>query len=200
MSTKTQRQKAKKKFWRRNDRNEYRCPDCGRRQEETSSPFEVHHKDGDTSNNSLNNLVGLCRFCHQLREGNKPGFGTIRSFRDRMANKADRSLNPVVGDLDHQVNDYADLDLNQFTNTEADVYENKEAFLAACLRARALGAVDESSNPPEMALEGVLSTFGLFEDHAKQVRYLRRELLHFYHFKLSAVKVNEDDTVDCDGF
>ena len=42
------------------DRDGYTCGDCGK----TAARFEVHHRDKNARNNSLDNLVCLCRGCH----------------------------------------------------------------------------------------------------------------------------------------
>ena len=44
-----------------------RCQDCGR----SDVPLELHHVDGDTSNNTVRNLIPLCRDCHH--EATFPG-------------------------------------------------------------------------------------------------------------------------------
>jgi len=66
------RQKAREKYWSHSDRGSYSCPDCGRTEKQLLEHFEVHHIDGDVTNNDLENLVGLCQVCHNLREGKKP--------------------------------------------------------------------------------------------------------------------------------
>lgn len=78
------RRLARERFWTEYEKGEYECPDCGRTFEETQNPFEVHHKDGDAHNNSLDNLVGVCRACHNLREGKKPSKAEIKSLRDSL--------------------------------------------------------------------------------------------------------------------
>lgn len=55
------RQKAFENF-------EHKCFDCGWNKHSTI--LEVHHKDEDRSNNSLENLVILCPTCHQVRHLN----------------------------------------------------------------------------------------------------------------------------------
>ena len=41
------------------DRDDWRCSTCGR-----YGRLEVHHVDGDPSNNTHDNLQTLCRSCH----------------------------------------------------------------------------------------------------------------------------------------
>lgn len=66
------RRKAREKYWGEYDRSTYSCADCGRQESELLEKMEVHHIDGNPSNNSLDNLVGLCQVCHNLREEKKP--------------------------------------------------------------------------------------------------------------------------------
>lgn len=47
--------------------------------------FEVHHKDGDPTNNAAENLIALCRPCHNLREGNKPSINEIELMQQQIA-------------------------------------------------------------------------------------------------------------------
>jgi len=71
------------RFWSAHDRDEYRCPDCGRKESHPDvKHLEVHHKDENPQNDDLDNLVGLCRHCHQVRHGMKP----TRSLEDWKAN------------------------------------------------------------------------------------------------------------------
>lgn len=84
------RQLAQKRFWEVHDPDGYTCPDCGRSIGEIyTDSFEVHHEDGDAFNNSLDNLVGLCSVCHNLREGKRPGAAAVKVFRKEMREKAD---------------------------------------------------------------------------------------------------------------
>ncbi len=74
---------ARDRFWEEHDKESYRCPGCGRGIDETDYPVEVHHKNGEPFDNSKENLVGLCRLCHMLREGKKPSVEQIRELRDQ---------------------------------------------------------------------------------------------------------------------
>lgn len=42
------------------DEHGRRCANCG-----ASEGIEVHHRDGDRSNNEVSNLLPLCRHCHR---------------------------------------------------------------------------------------------------------------------------------------
>lgn len=57
---------ARKWFWEHHDKDEYECPKCGR-DIHRAKIFDVHHKDGDPTNNDPENLVALCRRCHRWR-------------------------------------------------------------------------------------------------------------------------------------
>jgi len=37
----------------------FKCNECG-----TDEQIEIHHKDTDITNNSIDNLIPLCRHCH----------------------------------------------------------------------------------------------------------------------------------------
>tara|TARA_Y100000310_G_scaffold260707_2_gene269787 strand:- start:4960 stop:5724 length:765 start_codon:yes stop_codon:yes gene_type:complete len=45
-------------------RDNYVCQECGYTQEQLRYNLPVHHIDYDKKNNSLNNLISLCRSCH----------------------------------------------------------------------------------------------------------------------------------------
>ncbi|GAA1280146.1 hypothetical protein GCM10009725_31210 [Aeromicrobium tamlense] len=57
------RTEARETFWSKHVKSEYCCPDCG----DQDAHFEVHHIDRDPYNNSIENLVGLCHWCHRRR-------------------------------------------------------------------------------------------------------------------------------------
>ena len=46
-------------------RDNFNCQKCGRSKENISGSLEVHHKDRNSFNNSLGNLVTLCKSCHR---------------------------------------------------------------------------------------------------------------------------------------
>jgi len=75
------RRLARERFWAEHDKSEYECPDCSRSESEVGG-FEVHHKDGDAHNNSISNLIGLCIYCHCLREDRKPPIEAIERMRE----------------------------------------------------------------------------------------------------------------------
>jgi Zn finger protein HypA/HybF involved in hydrogenase expression len=58
-----QRSAAHREFVK--DRTE--CEDCGIEQR-FKGMFDVHHKDGDSSNNRLENLALLCPTCHRVAD------------------------------------------------------------------------------------------------------------------------------------
>jgi len=47
-------------------RDDYKCQECGK--EPPSVQLQVHHIDGDRSNNEFDNLVTLCASCHNKAE------------------------------------------------------------------------------------------------------------------------------------
>lgn len=78
---------ARERYWNEYDKDSYNCPDCGRGQDEIVGVFQVHHKSGTPHDNRLEHLVGLCGFCHRLRENKKPSLRRIRQFK-KQSNKA----------------------------------------------------------------------------------------------------------------
>lgn len=48
-------------------RDDFACTVCGRE----CDRLDIHHKDGDTANNSMKNLVTKCRQCHISNHKNK---------------------------------------------------------------------------------------------------------------------------------
>ena len=86
-----QRREARDVFWSDNDKSAYECPDCGRRRPHLRTGFEVHHKDGDTQNNDKENLIALCRSCHNLREGKKPSINEIELMQSQISDEIGNS-------------------------------------------------------------------------------------------------------------
>lgn len=79
------RKMARNIFWDSHDKESYSCADCDRCLEEISGTFEVHHIDGNPYNNDPENLVGLCKACHAIREDRKPGNDSIRKILDQFS-------------------------------------------------------------------------------------------------------------------
>lgn len=88
---------ARKMFWKAHDQASYQCPDCDRRKADLLRPFEIHHKNGDPMDNSETNLVGLCRPCHNLREGKKPSLDEIKNLRDEGGKSDEKNSSPAMG-------------------------------------------------------------------------------------------------------
>lgn len=85
MSAKSKsRQKARSLYWGKHNKQSYECPDCGRHSDQLRTGFEVHHIDGNPKNNSLDNLVGLCRPCHNIRERKKPSFNELSLIQEQL--------------------------------------------------------------------------------------------------------------------
>lgn len=76
---------ARELYWQENDREQYECPDCGRRESEIEGTFEVHHKNGEAMDNRPENHVALCRVCHNIREGKKPRLSDIEQLIDHIS-------------------------------------------------------------------------------------------------------------------
>jgi len=101
------RKLARKRFWEEQDREKYTCPDCGRREKQTTG-FEIHHENGNAHDNTLDNLVGLCRYCHCVREDRKPPIDAIEKMQKARVSKDRKSLAnstyktcPECGDAHH---------------------------------------------------------------------------------------------------
>lgn len=78
---------AREKFWGVISqiiiRRRYRCPVCLRPGDHYCKTPEVHHRDGDKANNSPDNLLAVCRFCHDReheKEINKWRRRKVRGF------------------------------------------------------------------------------------------------------------------------
>ena len=53
------------------ERDNYICQECGQTQEELGYKLHVHHIDYDKKNSNPNNLISLCRSCHQQTNFNR---------------------------------------------------------------------------------------------------------------------------------
>lgn len=91
------RRLARKSYWTKHDRESYECPDCGRVEDEIEGRFEVHHKNGEPMDNRPENRVGLCRACHNLREGKKPSMEQIRKLRSQSSGESKESNGGSTG-------------------------------------------------------------------------------------------------------
>lgn len=90
------RKLARQRYWNEHNKDTYQCPDCGRRRDEIVGEFQVHHKSGNPHDNRLEKLVGLCGYCHRVREGKKPSLKRLRGIRDNESGPADAQIHPFV--------------------------------------------------------------------------------------------------------
>lgn len=102
------RKKARDRYWTENNRKEYSCEDCGRGEEELLENFEVHHIDGDPTNNEMDNLVGLCQPCHNIREGKKPSLRKTQHALSQLSHRSNESFKSsvVVCETEEAYGDY----------------------------------------------------------------------------------------------
>jgi len=94
------RRLAREQYWENHERSTYKCPDCGRTEDELVRSFEVHHKHGEPMDNRLANLVALCRPCHNLREGKKPTLEEIRNLRSGFTEETGQDECVQAGSVD----------------------------------------------------------------------------------------------------
>ena len=91
------RKLARERFWSEHRKEAYDCPDCGRGMDEIHRTFEVHHINGDPHDNSLENLIAVCRFCHAVREGRKPGSKELQNFlKSRAVSESDKQTGAYI--------------------------------------------------------------------------------------------------------
>jgi hypothetical protein len=108
-SAQQSRQKARREFWKEHEKHEYNCPDCGREIGEIRHTFEVHHKDGDPENNDMDNLVGLCRPCHNIREGKKPSINDWKHVLGKETGQSSYRI-PLIKTVEQENNHFAECD------------------------------------------------------------------------------------------
>lgn len=84
MSKRSSRSIARKRFWNEHNKQTYRCPDCGRTNDEVEGSIEVHHQNGSPYDNRVQNLIGLCGVCHALREDRHPSKDRVRRLVDEV--------------------------------------------------------------------------------------------------------------------
>lgn len=105
------RKLARDRFWSQYARQTYTCPDCGRSRDQLRKRFEVHHKNGDPTDNGLSNLVALCQFCHNLRESKKPSLNEIEHMRNQFEAPESYFGTPTVPVVDsrEEYNEYHEM-------------------------------------------------------------------------------------------
>jgi hypothetical protein len=90
---------------------------------------------------------------------------------------------------------YYDADLEAYTATEQSPYADPDVMLAACLRARADGAVPEGAEPPTMALIPIVRDAGMRNNPGDMSPGTRAMAVDVFQEDLDAGHVQDNDTV-----
>ena len=96
---------------------------------------------------------------------------------------------------DSPTSGYYDVDLQDYTETEQSPYADPDVMLAACLRARAAGAVEEGAEPPTLALIPIVRDAGKTENPGDMGPGLRSMAIEAFQEDLTIDDVQDDDTV-----
>ncbi|WP_049984112.1 hypothetical protein [Halorubrum sp. BV1] len=96
---------------------------------------------------------------------------------------------------DSPTSGYYDVDLQGYTETEQSPYADPDVMLAACLRARAAGAVEEDAEPPTLALIPIVRDAGKTENPGDMGPGLRSMAIEAFQEDLTIDDVQDDDTV-----
>lgn len=96
---------------------------------------------------------------------------------------------------DALTSEYYNVDLDAYTATEKSPYADADVMLAACLRARADGAVPNDEEPPTPALIPILRDVGLNEDPRDMTPSFRSMAIEAFQENLTIADVRDDDTV-----
>ncbi len=96
---------------------------------------------------------------------------------------------------DSPTSGYYDVDLQDYTETEQSPYADPDVMLAACLRARAAGAVEEDAEPPTLALIPIVRDAGKTENPGDMGPGLRSMAIEAFQEDLTIDDVQDDDTV-----
>lgn len=81
------------KFWEEYDKDGHTCERCGAEADEVNQ-FEVHHKNGNPHDGSMDNLVGICQSCHWDHHGIVPGKREGR-WQERFFNEYESDQSPL---------------------------------------------------------------------------------------------------------
>ncbi|MFB6201980.1 MAG: hypothetical protein ABEI98_08210, partial [Halorhabdus sp.] len=96
---------------------------------------------------------------------------------------------------DSPSSEYLDADLQAYTKTEQSPYADPDVMLAACVRARADGAVPEDAEPPTLALIPIVRDAGMRNDPGDMSPGTRAMAVDVFREDVSFGDVNDDDTV-----
>lgn len=96
---------------------------------------------------------------------------------------------------DSPSSEYLDADLQAYTETEQSPYADPDVMLAACVRARADGAVPEDAEPPTLALIPIVRDAGMRNDPGDMSPGTRAMAVDVFREDVSLEDVNDDDTV-----
>ncbi|WP_158093621.1 hypothetical protein [Halorubrum sp. SD683] len=91
--------------------------------------------------------------------------------------------------------DYYEVDLQEYTSTEQSPYADPDTMLAACIRARADGAVPEDAEPPTLALVPILRDVGMDKQVGETSPGTRSMAVDVFREDLNTDDVQDDDTV-----
>jgi putative DNA primase/helicase len=139
---------------------------------------------------------------HELVERTGDDGSSYLGFRPSDYRRAVRRAEAAgleTGRTDHiddaPTSEYYDADLQAYTETEQSPYADPDVMLAACLRARADGAVSEDAEPPTLALIPIVRDAGKDENPGDMSPGTRAMAVDVFQEDIDTADVEEDDTV-----